>query len=125
MSTSDLIILTDADYRRLRRELKEAGLDLCYMAQADRPVRLKWSPDLFRRVDFLQNLAQRRPSDPSYRVASVSLLKKATWFQPDQFAITFHAVGDLHDADLDKYLAEHNVQSSVETSRDMLAARTA
>jgi hypothetical protein len=125
LSTSDLIILTDADYRHLRRDLKEAGLDLCYMAQADRPVRLKWSPDLFRRVDFLQNLAQRRPNDPSCRVASVSLLKKATWFQPDQFAITFHAVGDLHDADLDKYLAEHNVQSSVETSRDMLAVRTA
>jgi hypothetical protein len=125
LSTSDLIILTDADYRHLRRDLKEAGLDLCYMAQADRPVRLKWSPDLFQRADFLQHLAQRRPSDPSYRVASVSLLKKATWFQPDQFAITFHAVGDLHDADLDKYLAEHNVQSSVETSRDMLAARTA
>ena len=124
MNTPDLIILTDADYRRLRRELKEAGLDLCYMAQSHQPVRLKWSPDLFQRVDFQQNLAQRRPSDPSYRVASVALLKKATWFQPDQFAVAFHAVGDLHGADLEKYLAEHNVQSSAETSRDMLA-RTA
>lgn len=120
MKTPDLIILTDADYRRLRRELKEAGLDLCYMAQADQPVRLKWSPDLFQRADFRQHLAQRRPSDPSYRVASVSLLKKATWFQPDQFAVTFHTVGDLHAADLETYLAEHNVQSSTETSRDML-----
>ena len=124
MSTPDLIILTDADYRRLRRELKEAGLDLCYMAQSHQPVRLKWSPDLFQRVDFQQHLAQRRPSDPSYRVASVALLKKATWFQPDQFAVAFHAVGDLHGADLEKYLADHDVQSSVETSRDMLA-RTA
>ena len=121
MNTPDLIILTDADYRRLRRELKEAGLDLCYMAQADQPVRLKWSPDLFQRADFLQHLAQRRPSDPSYRVASVSLLKKATWFQPDQFVVSFHTVGDLRIADLETYLAEHNVQSSVETSRDMLA----
>ena len=124
MSTPDLIILTDADYRRLRRELKEAGLDLCYMAQSHQPVRLKWSPDLFQRVDFQQHLAQRRPSDPSYRVASVALLKKATWFQPDQFAVAFHAVGDLHGADLEKYLADHDVQSSAETSRDMLA-RTA
>lgn len=124
MNTPDLIILTDADYRRLRRELKEAGLDLCYMAQSHQPVRLKWSPDIFQRVDFQQHLAQRRPSDPSYRVASVALLKKATWFQPDQFAVAFHAVGDLHGADLEKYLAEHNVQSSAETSRDMLA-RTA
>lgn len=124
MSTPDLIILTDADYRRLRRELKEAGLDLCYMAQSHQPVRLKWSPDLFQRVDFQQHLAQRRPSDPSYRVASVALLKKATWFQPDQFAVTFHAVGDMYGADLEKYLAEHDVQSSAETSRDMLA-RTA
>ena len=124
MSTPDLIILTDADYRRLRRELKEAGLDLCYMAQSHQPVRLKWSPDLFQRVDFQQRLAQRRPSDPSYRVASVALLKKATWFQPDQFAVAFHAVGDLHGADLEKYLADHDVQSSAETSRDMLA-RTA
>ena len=124
MNTPDLIILTDADYRRLRRELKEAGLDLCYMAQSHQPVRLKWSPDLFQRVDFQQHLAQRRPSDPSYRVASVALLKKATWFQPDQFAVAFHAVGDLHGADLEKYLADHDVQSSAETSRDMLA-RTA
>ncbi len=124
MNTPDLIILIDADYRRLRRELKEAGLDLCYMAQSDRPVRLKWSPDLFQRADFLQHLAQRRPSDSSYCVASVSLLKKATWFQPDQFAVTFHAVGDLYGADLDKYLVEHNVQSSAEMSRDVLA-RTA
>lgn len=124
MNTPDLIILTDADYRRLRRELKEAGLDLCYMAQTDQPVRLKWSPDLFQRADFLQHLTQRRPSDPSYRVASVSLLKKATWFQPDQFVVSFHAVGDLYAANLETYLAEHNVQSSVETSRDMLA-RTA
>ena len=121
MNTPELIILTDADYRRLRRELKEAGLDLCYMAQSHQPVRLKWSPDLFQRADFRQHLAQRRPTDPGYRVASVSLLKKATWFQPDQFAVAFHAVGDLQHADLEAYLAEHNVQSSAETSRDMLA----
>ena len=121
MNTPDLIILTDADYRRLRRELKEAGLDLCYMAQSHQPVRLKWSEDLFERADFRQHLAQRRPADSSYRLASVSLLKKATWFQPDQFAVTFHAVGDLYNADLETYLAEHNVQSSAETSRDMLA----
>ena len=77
--------------------------------------------NLFQRADFLQHLSQRRPADPSYRVASVSLLKKATWFQPDQFAVAFHTVGDLQVADLEKYLTEHDVQSSAETSRDMLA----
>ena len=124
MNSPDLIILTDADYRRLRRELKEAGLDLCYMAQSHQPVRLKWSPDLFQRVDFQHQLAQRRPSDSSYRVASVALLKKATWFQPDQFAVAFHAVGDTQNADLETYLEENHVQSSAETSREMLG-RTA
>ena len=60
----DLIILTRVDYVRLRRELKAAGLDLCYMAQAGQPIRLDWSPDLFSDAKFLKQVAQRRPTDP-------------------------------------------------------------
>ena len=43
----DLILLTYADYMRLRCALKAASLDLYYMAQAGQPVRLDCSPAFF------------------------------------------------------------------------------
>jgi len=116
----DLIILTYVDYIRLRRELKTAGFDLCYMAQMEQPVRLDWSPELIRDPEFLRQLAQRRPADPSFRIAAVRLLKKGNWFRPDQYAVTFHAVGVLRDAEFQRYLSEHHVQSSADTSRALL-----
>src|SRR5688500_9320596 len=76
----DLIILTYVDYIRLRRELKAAGFDLCYTAQIEQPVRLDWSPELMRDPEFLRQLAQRRPADPSFRIAAVRLIKKGNWF---------------------------------------------
>ena len=76
----DLIILTYVDYVRLRRELKTAGFDLCYMAQMEQPVRLDWSPDLLRDPEFLRQIGQRRPADASFRIAAVRLSKKATGF---------------------------------------------
>ena len=76
----DLIILTYVDYIRLRRELKAAGFDLCYAAQVEQPVRLDWSPHLMRDPEFLRQIAQRRPADPSFRIAAVRLIKKATGF---------------------------------------------
>ena len=118
----DLIILTYVDYIRLRRELKTAGFDLCYMAQMEQPVRLDWSPELIRDPEFLRQLAQRRPADPSFRIAAVRLIKKGNWFRPDQYAVTFHAVGATHDAELQRYLAEHNVHSSVDAARTTLTA---
>ena len=102
----DLIILTYVDYIRLRRELKAAGFDLCYTAQVEQPVRLDWSPHLMRDPEFLRQVAQRRPADPSFRIAAVRLIKKGNWFRPDQYAVTFHAVGARHDVELQHYLAD-------------------
>jgi hypothetical protein len=118
----DLIILTYVDYIRLRRELKTAGFDLCYMAQMEQPVRLDWSPELIGDPEFLRQLAQRRPADPSFRIAAVRLIKKGNWFRPDQYAVTFHAVGVLRDAEFQRYLSEHHVQSSADASRALLTA---
>ena len=116
----DVIILTYVDYVRLRRELKAAGFDLCYMAQIEQPVRLDWSPDLIRDPEFLRQIAQRRPADASFRLAAVRLTKKGNWFRPDQYAVTFHAVGALRDAEFQHYLSEHHIQSSVDVSRALL-----
>jgi hypothetical protein len=116
----DLIILTYVDYVRLRRELKTAGFDLCYMAQMEEPVRLDWSPDLIRDPEFLRQIAQRRPADPSFRIAAVRLIKKGNWFRPDQYAVTFHAVGVTRDAEFQHYLTEHQIQSSADASRALL-----
>ncbi len=116
----DVIILTYVDYIRLRRELKAAGFDLCYMAQIEQPVRLDWSPDLIRDPEFLRQIAQRRPADTSFRIAVVRLIKKGNWFRPDQYAVTFHAVGALRDAEFQHYLSEHHIQSSVDVSRALL-----
>ena len=116
----EVIILTYVDYVRLRRELKAAGFDLCYMAQVEQPVRLDWSPDLIRDPEFLRQIAQRRPADASFRIAAVRLIKKGNWFRPDQYAVTFHAVGALRDAEFQHYLSEHHIQSSVDVSRALL-----
>ena len=118
----DLIILTYVDYVRLRRELKAAGLDLCYTVQIEQPVRLDWSPDLMRDPEFLRQIGQRRPADPSFRLAAVRLIKKGNWFRPDQYAVTFHAVGALRDIEFQHYLAEHHIQSSTDVSRPLLTA---
>jgi hypothetical protein len=118
----DVIILTYVDYIRLRRELKAAGFDLCYTAQIEQPVRLDWAPDLMRDPEFLRQIAQRRPADASFRIAAVRLTKKGNWFRPDQYAVTFHAVGALRDTEFQHYLTEHHIQSSVDASRALLTA---
>ena len=116
----ELIVLTYADYATLRRELKAAGLDLCYMAQAAQPIRLEWSARLFGDPKFRQQLAERRPVDPSYRVASVWHAKKGNWWRPDEFIVTFHSVGALQEAAFAQYLSEHQVQSSSEATKAQL-----
>ena len=120
-SQEDLIVLTQADYAQLRRDLKVTGLDLCYMAEAGRPVRLDWSPALFSDPGFLEQVAERRPADPGYRLASVRHAKKGGWLRPDEFVITFHSVSSLHEAELQQYLVEHQVRSSSEASKAQLA----
>lgn len=120
--TQDLIILTYADYLRLKRDLKAAGIDLCYSAEISQPIRLDWALDLFRQEDFLRQIAQRRPADATYRLASVRLSKKGNWFRPDHYAVAFHTVGVQQETSLQQYLAEHKVQSSAETPRGKLTA---
>src|SRR5262245_5042436 len=120
--TQDLIILTYVDFLRLRRELKAAGFDLCYTAQIEQPVRLDWSPELLHDPEFLRQIAQRRPADPSFRIAAVRLTKKGNWFRPDQYAVTFHAVGAMRDAAFQHYLTEQQIQSSADVSRALLTA---
>ena len=121
-TVQELIVLTYADYLPLRRELKAAGLDLCYMAQIEQPLRLDWSPGLLYDLEFLRQVAQRRPADKSFRIVTVRLTKKGNWFRPDQYAVTFHAVGATRDAELQRYLVEHDVRSRSDISRAMLMA---
>lgn len=116
----DLVILTYADYVQLRRTLKAAGIDLCYMAQAAQPVRLDWSARLFQDDKFLQQVAERRPADSDYRIASVWHAKKGGWLRPDEFMVTFHGVGALQEAAFMEYLATHPIKSSPEASRARL-----
>jgi hypothetical protein len=72
--------------------------------------------------EFLRQLAQRRPVDPNFRIAAVRLTKKGNWFRPDQYAVTFHAVGARRDAEFQHYLAAHHIQSSTDVSRALLTA---
>ncbi len=120
MSLDNVIILTYVDYLRLKRDLKEVGVDLCYTAQTSQPVRLKWHPLLFEKEAFVEHVAQRRPADRSYRIASVVHVKKATWLQSDQFVVAFHAVSRRQEADLERYLSDHHVQSSHDAARELL-----
>lgn len=119
-ASAELIILTYADYMQLRRDLKSAGLDLCYMAQMAQPIRLDWSLDLFDDPKFLQQLTARRPADPGYRIASVWHAKKGGWFRPDEFIITFHTVGATQETAFAQYLAERQVQSSTSAPKAKL-----
>lgn len=118
--TADLIILTHADYLRLKQDLKEAGLDLCYTAQAGQPLRLDWAEDLFRDTQFQRYVSQHRPADTSYRIVSVQHTKKGGWFRPDEFTIAFHAVGVRQSDDLYQYLRDHHIQSSREATKAKL-----
>ena len=121
-TVEDLIILTQADFLRVRRDLKAAGFDLCYTAQIEQPVRLDWSPNLLHDPEFLRQIAQRRPVDANFRLAAVRLIKKGNWFRPDHYAVTFHAVGVLRDADLQQYLTAQHIHSSTDASRALLTA---
>jgi len=73
-----------------------------------------------RDPEFLRQIAQRRPADPSFCMAAVRLTKKGNWFRPDQYAVTFHAVGARRDAEFQRYLAEH--QSRVARTHHVLCS---
>jgi hypothetical protein len=121
-SDNHLIILTRQDYEQLRRDLKAAGLDLCYMAQAGQPIRLDWTPDLLSEERFLSQVARRRPTDLSYPIASVVHTRAGGWLRPDEFMVTFHGVGVLQEEALRQYLSDHHVQSSQQPPSEKRAA---
>jgi cytochrome c oxidase subunit 4 len=99
----DLLVLSHEDYTQLRHELKEAGLDVCYTAQSARPLRRRWSPERLQDAALQQQIAQRRPADASYRLASVQCTRPGNWLWPDQLTVTFHAVSPSQDAALQRY----------------------
>ena len=119
-STDDLIVLTQAEFVRLKQDLKEAELDLCYVAQSGQPLRLDWSASLFTDPKFIEQLATHRPTDSSYRIVSVKYTKKGGWFRPDEFGVAFHAVGVMQDTKLQQYLTDNNIHSSSEAPKAML-----
>jgi hypothetical protein len=118
--TEALIVLTHAEFVRVKQDVKEAGIDLCYTAEMGEPVRLDWSPQLIQDPLFQVQLARHRPADASFRIASVRHTKKGGWFRPDQFKVTFHAVSALQEDALQQYLAAHNIQSSSQAPKAML-----
>ena len=119
-ATEELIILTHAEFVRFKQDVKEAGIDLCYTAETGEPIRLDWSPQLIQDPFFQEQLARHRPADASFRIASVRHTKKGGWLRPDQFKVTFHAVGALQEDALQQYLTEHHIQSSSQAPKVML-----
>ncbi len=119
-TTEDLIVLTHAEFVRLKQDVKDAGIDLCYTAESGEPIRLDWSLQLIQDPLFQEQVERHRPADASFRIASVRHTKKGGWFRPDQFKLTFHAAGALQEEALQKFLAEHNIQSSAQTPKAML-----
>jgi hypothetical protein len=119
-TTETLIVLTHAAFVRFKQDVKEAGIDLCYTAESGQPIRLDWSPRLIQDPLFQEQLERFRPADAAFRIASVRQIKKGGWFRPDQFKVTFHAVGALQEDALQTYLASHHIQSSSQTPKEML-----
>jgi len=118
--TAALIVLTHAEFVRLKQDLKEVGIDLCYTAETGEPIRLDWLPQLMQDPLFQEQVERRRPADASFRIASVRQTKKGGWFRPDQFKVTFHAVSALQEDALQQYLMEHHIQSSSQAPKAML-----
>jgi cytochrome c oxidase subunit 4 len=56
-----------------------------------------------------RDIAQRRPADTHFRLASVAVAQPGTWLRPETLTVTFHAVDATHDAALQHYLATHQV----------------
>jgi hypothetical protein len=91
------------------------------MAQAGQPGRLDWSLAFFSDAKLLQQVAQRRPADRGYRIASVWQSKKGNWLRPDVCFVTFHDVSPMQDAARQQYRTQHGVQSSTLALKQTLA----
>jgi hypothetical protein len=121
-STTELLhILTYAEFLRVKRDLKAAGIDLCYTARMGRPVRVPWSTFLLQDPILLHHIERHLPVEPTYRIASVRMTKPGGWFGLDEYTVAFHSVSSTRDAELEQYLTEHNIHTRDEISRDMVA----
>jgi len=116
----DLIVLSHEDYLGLQRELKAVGLDVCYTAESVRPIRMRWSPERVHDTALLQQVAQRRPADASFCLASIQCTTPSTWLWPAQLAVTFHAVSPRQDAAFQQYLATYQLARSMARSSEPL-----
>ena len=85
----ELTVLSQDKLTDLKTSLKANGVDLCYSAPSARPIRMRWSPEGWQDANFLAKVAQRRPQDPSYRIASVAVTDPGHWFRPARLDITF------------------------------------
>jgi cytochrome c oxidase subunit 4 len=118
----ELTLLSHDDYTGLRQRLHDAGLDLCYSVQSARPIHRRWSPEGLHEADLMRAIAERRPQDPSFRIASVRVTRPGNRLLPDRLTVTFHAVGAPQDEALRRYLAAHEVgitwQPDLETAAE-------
>jgi cytochrome c oxidase subunit 4 len=105
----DLIILSHDDYTALRQSLKATGVDLCYSASSARPLRMRWTPDRLREQTFREAIAERRPADASFRIASIDVTKPGNRLWPEQLGVTFHAASEAQEAALQQYLTSNRI----------------
>jgi cytochrome c oxidase subunit 4 len=105
----DLIILSHDAYTALRQSLKAINVDLCYSASSSRPLRTHWAPERAHETKFRQAVAERRPADTNFRIASVEVVKPGNPWWPDQLAVTFHAVSETQEAALQQYLTAQGI----------------
>ena len=54
-------------------------------------------PEFFSDTKLLQQVAQRRPADRGYRIASVWQSNKGHWLRPDACIVTVHGVSPMQD----------------------------
>jgi cytochrome c oxidase subunit 4 len=105
----DLIIVSHDAYTALRQSLKALDVDLCYSASSSRPLRTHWAPERAHEAKFRQAVAERRPADANFRIASVEVVKPGNRWWPDQLAVTFHAVSETQEAALQQYLTAQGI----------------
>lgn len=116
----ELTVLSHDDYTGLRQRLHDAGLDLCYSVQSARPIHMRRSPGRLYETALRRAIAERRPSDPSFRIASVRVTRPGNRLLPARLAVTFHAVGASQDEALRRYLAAHEVGQDPETAAEVV-----
>ena len=105
----ELTILSQEEFTDLKMALKANGIDLCYIAPSARPIRLRSSPEGLHDAKLLAKVTQRRPKDPSYRIATVAAPDSGTRLRPARFDVTFYAASAVQDDALEQYLQTHPI----------------